>query len=254
MEKRGQITIFIVLGLVVLLITFLLSVIAQNTVLSIIQPNELNIASLTNFITSCVETTTEQGVYFVSLRGGYYETLEPYILYENVKVPYYWHQEQTLMPSKEMIQNEIESYVRDNIPRCIHNFNVFRNLGYEFNEKEIEIEIVMRGSAIIINVEYPILISRKESTTELNSLRTSIQIALEEKYSLVTEFMDQQRKNNNSIPLGFLADLSHSNDFTFEEIYLGDGTVIYLLVFKEHRSEPLIYAFAAKYNWEDVNI
>ena len=64
--------------------------------------------------------------------------------------------------------------------------------------------------------------------------------------------MEEQKKNLNSVPTGFISSLAYDSGFTYGNIYLADDNVIYTLVFEEKFKPSFVYNFASKYEWSKI--
>jgi uncharacterized protein YqhQ len=78
-QKRGQVTVFIIIGIIVLLITGLLLFLKKEQILekSIIDEKLVNLPNgkaVNYFVQSCLAKVSEQGVIKLGHQGGYYNS------------------------------------------------------------------------------------------------------------------------------------------------------------------------------------
>src|SRR3989344_1905776 len=93
MSKRGQITIFIIIGIIFLVFILLFSWLRFSTLKETFTAQKVEVsfsAPVLNYIQSCLDKTAEEAVFFIAEHGGYYELPDladlkfnlPYYLYE----------------------------------------------------------------------------------------------------------------------------------------------------------------------------
>ena len=249
-DKRGQITIFIIVGLLIIASIIFIPFYKQTSVKSLTSNSGLQ--QINPFVDDCIKNVAENGIYSISLQGGYYQSPALSKRYFNLQIPYYWYNQTYMMPSKETIQQELSKYVNDNLPGCLDDFGSFKNKGYIFELGNISSDVTIGENAIDVNVEYPIIISKGNSLLRLDKFSSTFDFDFNKKYGIVSQFMDKQKNAINSIPLGSIVDLAYSGNFTFEDINMGNGEIIYTFIFDKESVNPFIYAFAARYSWNST--
>ncbi|MBT4150474.1 hypothetical protein HOE52_00720 [Candidatus Woesearchaeota archaeon] len=174
MQKRGQVTVFIILGIALLM--FALALIYLNSYLAtqevkLNEENELqNILfedSIKEYVHSCILSTTEAAILANSYSGGYFILPEKSTenLFDNV--PYYSLNDKDLIPSNQTIANEIAKYVDAMLNYCMDNFTSFQNQGYKISEEKPQSKATLTSKKIIIRTNYPLTFSKGSSTTQL---------------------------------------------------------------------------------------
>jgi len=110
--RKGQVTVFATLGLVILIIVglvlFVLTDIYEDEP-TFEKPNEM-----TFFIKTCADNLLDEGVEIVSRQGGYIFTPEPYVVMYGYRIPVY-----TNSIDISVIEDNLKSYIDDNMIRCI---------------------------------------------------------------------------------------------------------------------------------------
>jgi hypothetical protein len=123
--KRGQITIFIILGIVIVVGVFLVIFLARGGV-EVVDPVDLNPRSS---VVSCVEDVVEDSIYYMMQNGGE-ASMSQSVLYEGVEWNYLCYQADyyqgcyNLHPMLELqIEREIEIDTETDVRGC---FNLMR--------------------------------------------------------------------------------------------------------------------------------
>jgi len=152
LNKSAQVTLFIIIGLVILITAFAIFKIASKTKAGYIAEQEISkegvFLPVQEKITSCLESTAEKGVYILGQHGGYIYTenfkkdiLQPYnsegvFLGDDIKrgfVPYWFYFSGSIsdsesfslkldIPTIESIEYELSKYVSNEFENCIRNF------------------------------------------------------------------------------------------------------------------------------------
>ncbi len=129
MEKRGMISVFIIIGLFILLIITLVYSFYQGIIPA---PSFLPKRSdaVTTFTESCIEGIARNGLEIMSVQGGYINIpdnlrLSNSYISMGFKVPYWYYRGRDMMPSVQQMDQELGVYVTENLPDCIDDFRAF---------------------------------------------------------------------------------------------------------------------------------
>lgn len=245
-NKRGQVTIYIVLGLIAIITIFsflYLNSYTEKTATYI----ELSFGteSIRAYVQSCISQTTTDGLYHVSYQGGYYDVPEAN------DFPHYFSLGETNFPEKSLIEKELSKYIKHELPNCVNDFKDFNE--YEFTTKEISVESYL-GETVKINVKYPVTIRKGTVLTEIEHFSHEEFFNFDRIYEITSNFKDEHQKNPDYVPIGYLSLLAYENDFRFDLSYYDDNVVLYSFVFDNvlDKKQPLLFNFAAKYVWSEL--
>lgn len=247
--KRGQISIFILISLVILIAFSFIIYLNSSEKAEVEISKIVSIEPIELFVNLCLNEIAEKGVYVIGLQGGYYDGDS--LNEENpvVKIPYYWYEQEDKMPSKEIIQEELTEYVELNLLSCIDDFKSLKEQGYTFTVGEIEAESLISEEDVIVTINFPIEAISGNNVFNLNEFSTQINFDFNEKYNLVKQIMEEQKKTPNSVPISFISQLAYNNEFTFTNTYLDNDTVYYALIFEREIKPPFVYGFLSQYDW-----
>ena len=256
MRKNAQLTIFMGIGLIIMLALVLLSYSGSDPGSSGASPG-VDAAGIRGFVESCMSRVGEWAVYDVALQGGYYAAPELSAPFFYMDIPYYWHNETSFVPSGQEIEKQLALYVFDALnSSCLDDFAPFREQGYSVtgarldNPSEISAAIVRGG--VDFSLAHPFRFSRGESSISVDSFHAVVPLDIGKARDLGGMFIEEQRKHPNEIPLSAFAVLANSNNFTFGITYLSEDEIIYSLNFDVPHKEPLTYAFVGRYDWSDL--
>jgi uncharacterized membrane protein (Fun14 family) len=126
-KKRGQITIFIVIGIIVLIVfvlsLYFISTISKEkaeTAAEKAAAIPLETTAIRNYITSCLKDVSDKGAWIIAVHGGYIdpEGKVDYSYYQGEKVPYLGPTSHTLNDT----EREFSNYIVDEIKTTTFNW------------------------------------------------------------------------------------------------------------------------------------
>jgi len=220
MKKRGQITIFIILGIVILavfaiLFSFRSQILEQDfgsEMNSIIVPEQIR--PVKDYFDVCLREITQDGINILASQGGYINLPEePYKrtindefsntlnLYSIHKVAYWFYEtsngiQQQQIPTKEEMEKELESYINNNFNDCEYFAQDFEEDGFTINYPEnIASEVKINNNNVEVKLNSDLQISLKEVYADVNKLMVLTDSKLGELYEIATKVMDKENKD-----------------------------------------------------------
>jgi len=135
--KKSQITIFLILGIVIIIMIAVFMVINRY---SIKKTTEQEILSAQNFVFDVqpIKNFVQECLFIVSK-----ESLE-----QNFE--------------EESLQVQLENYVENNIDNCL-DYSVFLEQGFDISKEEAAIEVNINKNDISFKMNYPFIISNPKS-------------------------------------------------------------------------------------------
>lgn len=268
MNKRGQAAVFIVVGIVILSAVGLAVFVGANytksnflSEITKLQSVPAEIQPIKEVVDSCLDEVSIEGLVILGRRGGYYEMpsfsevdfgIESY---ENSSTffldlrPYYLINSKIIFPKLEDTEKNYEKYVSDRMLDCVDNFNEFRAENYSFIVRRPVVDANFKKN-IVLNVEFPIAISKKGMSFNLNTFSSRVDFNFVDKYNLVESAINEQKKDVKSFPLGFITNLAYEKEFRYEINELGNNTKLLKLRFNEENLDDFKefeYGFLLKY-------
>ena len=217
-SKNGQVTIFIIIG-IVLLFTFAgIMYFTSNTISQrvssegepIIQNAPQAFNSIQVYTQDCLEQTAQDGILILGEQGGY---IYPDLLGEmsnlnptdqiglnlnSVKIPY-WHfnsapnkEDQIIFASNKpqllieddeelSIQAQLNRYIGENIDSCLNNYEAFTQSGFEVDTSE-EKEISTIFSDEFVGVEMILELNARQATSSTNFDKFYVRVPIKLKH------------------------------------------------------------------------
>lgn len=236
-NKKSQVTIFVVIGLVIL-ISLSLLVYFKSSTLKIKPPVdnlEVNdeIKPIQTYIINCLKESSKEALIKAGQNGGYIKfrgkaSIQPYnsdaLVFEPQVIPYWYYlrdcsssaigcldsfkpplcdeKDECVINSKgaNSIEEQLSDYVNENIQKCL-DFSVFEEL-FEIKTGSLQTTTIIRDNNVEFLLRYPIEIRSKTSghKTEISYFITNHNVKLKEIYDLATE-ITQQEINTNFLEL-----------------------------------------------------
>ncbi len=232
-NKRGQITIYIIIGILIVAMFFLWSFMQERKV-------EQNIESFDNvemYVQECLEQTSKEQLYQLGYIGGMLES-DDYIISDIGDVPVYVLGDKL---NKSIFIKNLEKMVKINIDFCFDDFNALKNQGYsfEFFEKEIEI---FGNSKITFNLDYPMKVTKAGTTKAYSDFTYSIDVDIDSLVNVTNKLLDVVLEKPDEVPLMLMLSLKENNGYDINA-YNALGYTIYVIEISE---QDFIFMFAVK--------
>lgn len=218
MKKRGQITIFVILGIIVLIVIGLLFYFKGNLFKKELNDEEAQrfvsarVEPVKNVVVNCVGQKLMEGVRFVSWQGGYFDPVD----YENICVDYDLDSAKCLnnlsisyackdsvnrLPLLSFISREINQFMSDEaekeeLEKCVKDsFDDFEREGleldYDFKNLFLYDPYIMR-ERIRQDIKFPVKISRSGYSTNIKDLSFVLESSLFDIYMIVADVVNDE--------------------------------------------------------------
>ncbi|MGM5484001.1 MAG: hypothetical protein ACQER9_03745 [Nanobdellota archaeon] len=186
-KKRGQISVYILLGITMLLIISLVSITltkekGEEKVTDYF-PEDLSPAE--KHVTSCLKTTLKDAVIKAGMQGGYlelpkekYSNPSNYIKQGNMKVPLWIIGNEYVYPSTEDLEKDIQLYIQDNIKRCIQRMNEVESVkGFNIHD-EPQANVSINNKDVTAFLHQKIKVQKNNKQSTITRYATKIPIKL----------------------------------------------------------------------------
>jgi hypothetical protein len=236
MKKRGQLTIFIILAILVVVIALLIFRVIKIPG----GVKGVDTDSVYNFVDSCLEEVGEEVIYQIGQNGGYYL---PSSTSTSTGIPYYYLNKENLMPAKEKIEIQISFFIKERLFFCTKNFVDFPD--YNISQGNISVKATIYQDKIKLKVDYPIRISKGEESSLIRDFEREIPVRLGLMYDSISEVLNS---SEYGICLTCLYDLAEENDFYVEMLDYDKNTVIIIFIDKNSiiNKEEFEYVYAVE--------
>ncbi len=202
-SKKAQVTVFIILG-IFLLITVALVILYQQEIISL-KGNQLALpesGKVENFITDCIISVGEEALVLAGQQGGFItvpdrlsQDLQWHVpLSPFMSVPFWARGAVIDQPSLELSKQQVDDYIETHVRTCLFNSGAFEE-SYELIEKgPISSDIEFAQAKTIFNVEWDVLIQDKsgEVVAEVINHIGESEVRFKDMYELADAILDAE--------------------------------------------------------------
>jgi len=240
MNKGGQISIFVIVAIILVVSIGLFFAIDRGT--PILDRTEQ--FDPETFIDKCIREEVRETVDIILPQGGFVNPSD-YKIYNNIKVPYLCKNINHYDPcvtQHPLYMTQVEKEISENIQEPIEN--CFLSLETELESRnyghlggDIEIEVRLKPGSIETVVYRDFSFSKNEFSKDFESFGTAIQSPLYSLIFVANEISSQESQNCYFSNDGFMAFYS---GFDIKKYVLSDSTKIYTIMDKFTRAETNI--------------
>ena len=243
MNKRGQVTIFIILGIIlVAIIGFVLVLTQTNVNLKRFIP--VQTVSLSDHIEGCIEDTGNKALDLIGKQGGDINPalFQPYL---GNSLTYLCYTDSFLPCSNRQpflaqhIENEIKNYINAEIKNCI-DLSLFSNKGYTVQANSFTTNIAIGTYNTVITLDYPITITKGDITESKQRFAHTFNIPLGRLTEVANDIVKVESLGGDFNNLAYM--LKTQNNIKIEK-QTTLGSKIYILSYKNN---PYIFQFATR--------
>lgn len=254
MKKRGQISVFIILGIIILSVIAALFFLRQSKVASAVEeiPLTINTEPVELFVEQCLRSTAEEAIQKNGLSGGYFilPVSSTNSLFSNV--PYYFDLGQNRFPQDALLAEQIGKYVDALLDFCLNDFRLFTEKGYVIKAEPPKTTALIKSHKITLTTTLPLTITLGVQQRELSTFRVELEGSqLYDDLQLAREIVASQE--NEDICL-----TCFTPQATEQQVFVGilpitQDTYLYELTDDDYRigNEPYQLRFAVKFHAAD---
>lgn len=248
MEKRGQLTILLLIGIlivaVILILVFMLSQQEITPSGQVLPPLERIKLATSSTIESCLQTESNKAITTLGLQGGYISLPPDFLVTSYANLAYLYNEGNLTLPTIEDMESEINTFLTSAIPACT-NFEPSRII-----TQPPQVTTTILNDSVRIRLLYQAEIILDDLTVNLNTPYTrTLDIRLGYLHSIVNEIL-QGEVASPGIDIVFLDNLDIKT--TFQNV--DESTVVYMLEDQKSNinEESYLFIFANKFNFGDL--
>lgn len=241
--KRGQVTLFIMVGIMLVAIAFLLVFYKEQLSEQLVKAGiikkgalEVEAGKVKLAIEGCLEELTGDAVLHVAANGGY--VLEP-----EGDAAFYARDSQLTAPALEQVEGSVSDYIDRMIPFCIFG-EAFDAQVEQSGNAQSTVKIL--EDKVEVTVDYPAMIVREGSSMTINGFTAEINARLGLLHKIAVEVADQH-KGKAGTCFSCLFQRSIENDLKMD-VYSPEETADVYFIVEDKKvlvnNKPLVYTFA----------
>lgn len=229
-SKKGQVTIFIIVGLVILLAIgsfFYIRTKVTEAGLGIALKQDTaegDALIVQSFVSECLEEVSKDAVLLLGQQGGYINlsrtdlhsqqfsisddpTSSDAVTFGGLEIPYWWYEDSSHgctrcsittknIPTVENMEEQTSAYVKEHIETCLNTFAALEEQGFTIEKsKQPQLTTALTEEGVYVQLVYPLTISKEGATTTLENWYTQINVPLLDFYEAANEIVSMEIKN-----------------------------------------------------------
>lgn len=245
MYKRGQVTIFLVVGIVILAIfasiLYFTSYVRQTKLEdeATVHPLTARVRpQITSFVESCIQETAVPGIYFLGIQGGiiYPDDPSTLLLTENAVLNYGYLNGINQLDTEKM-EEQLNRFVEENVHLCL-DFSSFAARGIFVTEKKLpKVESILHFDKVVLNLKYKLEATSGGDTLRVDFFSAIIELPLGKLREQAMEVIDAHGTPGKELPV---------LDGTFLTVFPFDITTTIYSLSEEAVDPPIVFMFAVQ--------
>jgi hypothetical protein len=234
MEKRAQVTLFIILAILIVgaITSFFVFRDRLFDVDESVVPKDLE--SFTLGIQYCVEEVLQDGSRLVGLQGGYIIPPEGSLETNFSYISYGYHLGRDFLPSKEKMEREIANYIELTLPFCVDQ----DSSNYLITMEDVQAKVKIQDNFIEAKVKYPFIASKDKTSLRINKEYYAVSdFRLGDIYKVSKNIVDSLIQDPSML------DFSYLNRFDYDISILFEGNNIIVYSINDYDLERGSYTF-----------
>ena len=214
MNHKGQVTIFIIIG-ILLIILISIGSYYRNELFNLVTPlDEIRVPiearEFYDYVTYCTEEVSKDGLVILGQQGGYINL--PSGPPPNIVNPFsnklnvvggletsYWYYEKSSarfenqVPTIALMQAELSAYINNNLDSCLDDFEIFT--GYQIETKDRKVGVSIRAQDILVTLDYPIHVVKDNFEYDFTQFKKVIDLDLRSMFDQAVSILNYQLEN-----------------------------------------------------------
>jgi len=259
-SKTAQVTIFIILGIVIVGVVggvFYFMNESKKSSEAYFSSAEVNplIENLYSEIMSCHYAVSEMALDEIAVHGGYYNAPSESYDLESF-VPYYYFEGKYLIPSKSKIEKELGKYVDDNFNDC---FEVIESEGgsegFELDYRKPRTKVDIGSGKVEFNSDLRINIEKGGHIInyELEKHPSVVDSKLYEIYEVAEYITNSHKEDSAMYCITCLSDFTEERDLYVDLIPASEVLSVVVITDNSTAVVPYSFVFLNKYTGDEVS-
>ncbi len=270
--KKGQIAVYIIIGLIIIA-TFSILMYTRQKKVQVENPADISLpmkfSSIDKHVQTCLETTTDDGIRTIALQGGSNPVTWPYLFAEyNVlenldrsktstfamSLPFLFVNYQLYEGKRyhkftaDDLSANLAVYIQDRLPSCVGNLKQFEVWGVKAKTGHPEVKVDVEDDKVIVDVHYVMTFSIQDAVHAIDNIQTVRNARLD---FIATKFIDELidiiKQDPDKVFVTQISDAAAKYGFEIDVLSFKDS---YIYVIRDARNqvehEPLIYLIAVQ--------
>lgn len=202
MNKRAQLTVFIIIGIVLLLTIGITVYLTTQKVIKPVEEEVIvpeDVRPVYDYVQSCANDIARDAIGLLGLQGGFISlpgiierTPTAYIPADSAnlfKVPLWYYEGEDRTPSVGYMEREISRYLNERLGECADGFADFEPAYTVALQGNASTRTVIAEDAVVVRVSWPLELRAADRTTRLNDFVVRMPVRLRQLWELANATM-----------------------------------------------------------------
>ena len=193
--RKAQVTVFIIIGLVLVLgVGIIIFTQKQSAPSPRAVPS--NVQPVNDFVIGCIDQVGKDALTILGAQGGYIKL--PSVIERNpnahvrqdpqglVKTPFWYYEGEDRTPSLEFMEREVASYIKENLPACIDNFQAFEKQASVREKGALVPVVTIAEKQVIMTLRWPIEVNKGGQVVPFVEFTQAFPVRLKEMWELAS--------------------------------------------------------------------
>jgi hypothetical protein len=236
--KRGQLTIFIIIAVIVFIGIVIYFTLGSNLTNGIGGSSVVDDA-----ISECVTFMVDSSYKFVTYQGGYSTPPEKFFNFSPTFFPYYYYEGKSLIPSLTEFEDEMGNFVEENLADC---FDSIESAGFDVLYDEIVVDVAIDEDGVEYEVDTSVTLNREGQSMRVDVDETRYyESKLYYLYEAASFFVADQVEDPEFYCISCITAMAEQRGFKFYIFPLVED--VYFVMIFTNDDDPLILNFVNKY-------
>ncbi len=255
-SAKGQISIFIILGIVIaggMIYSFKIKNDAKlNNEFFSQEDIKTQLENIQANILTCIDEAGREGLNLIGMQGGYYKRPLKYIDLDGVFIPYYYYEGEFLMPSLEDVSSELGDYVEEKAGACLKELEFD---GFELKPTKVDVKVIISDGEVIFKADSFVVIKKdgRSITFETKNHPVSRASALKDILDIARYITDSHKIDAKMYCISCVEEIAREKDVYVEHTPIFDNSVFITIGENRTSDKPYVFNFLNKYTREEAS-
>ena len=205
-NKKAQISAFIAFGIIIVgaigLSLFMGSETEKKALSEAVDSTAEDISPAQIYIDECIDESISIGLLFQGSQGGYLENLPDELIdFEFTSIPYYYYDNKEDIPTLDIIEEELNSYISYALPDCIQGLDAIEE--YNITIGNVSSKIFITNDLLLVKINYPITIVEDTKRTVLDKFTYSKDIKIPYILAVAKDIIETLKGDSDWVDLNY---------------------------------------------------
>ena len=260
MQKRGQLTIFVLAAILILVgiatVIFFVNKSQTDTVTDDYfkqQSIRTQVDNIREYTADCIDSVTKESLILVAVQGGYFTPPSRIFSYSPIFFPYYYYEGQINLPTLENIQKELGKSTNDKIIKCLEAGNF---TGFNLDFKDPKTDVVITKQNAYFEIDMPLEIEKEghKMIIELDDFSINHNSSLFEMYEIAAYMTNSHKEDSEYYCISCVADMAKDrNLYVYLFPNIANELITGVMIYENTTgiADPYSFIFFNKYTGEE---